>query len=117
MEPPGVRPRTTPPRLLHTSIDEPAWDSFGEVLVVLIPNNRKPAFADADPVDPRMSQPGWNTPSTRGSSPTLPRQITAPQGPTRASDAIRARKLLGRGVLRRPCRRLASRVLVPPAGR
>ena len=51
---------------------EAAWEFFGGVFEVLIPDNLKPVVADADAVNPQFVQGGWTMPSTPGSSPTRP---------------------------------------------
>jgi transposase len=58
-----------------------AWEFFGGVFAVLIPDNLKPVIAAADAVNPQFTQVCSTTPGMAGSSPTRPgwrRRRTSP---------------------------------------
>ena len=89
---------------------EAAWAFFGGVFKVLIPDNLKPVVTDADAVNPRLSV-GWLDYAQHVGFGTDPARVRSPQDKPRVErvGAVRARQLLGRGVLHRPGRRPGPR--------
>ena len=49
---------------------EAAWDYYGGVFKVLVPDNMKPVVVNADPINPTFSVGCWTMPSPGGSAPT-----------------------------------------------
>lgn len=64
-----------------------AWEFFGGVFKVLIPDNLKPVVTDADPVNPRLST-GWLDYSQHAGFATDPARVRSPQDKPRVERTV-----------------------------
>jgi len=66
---------------------EAAWEFFGGVFAVLIPDNLKPVIADADAVNPQFSQ-GWLDYAGHAGFLTDPARVASPKDKPRVERAV-----------------------------
>jgi transposase len=67
---------------------EAAWEFFGGVFAVLVPDNMKPVIAAADAVNPQFTQ-GWLDYASHAGFVTDPARVRSPQDKPRVERAVR----------------------------